>query len=316
MMIGRLDGCDLACATLRARLSCEDTGLIDDPADKGARPDFAVTLQEDWPPLPGTQSSPIMSSPVLARRLWSLIAKGAAHKSPPLPTRTDNSLPDELDALVHAAQHFRVGSHPLTERLWTRSAHYWSGEIAAKLAVDSSSSAQGFLLLLGTSATHRALLFGRGAPLVVQEALDGADLAEGPHLALILCKTDPTGRAIALSGFVQPVLSAQRFIPVFAPFERDVLHLLLALQEKLDCFGIDSEFVRPYDAVRQNFADALLLAFGRPHDARHELRIILDATTDRPTRQHVSGDFTLGPAQIRDGSFIFWLEQEIGRRML
>ncbi|MGW8202301.1 hypothetical protein ACWGM0_07110 [Sphingomonas bisphenolicum] len=242
------------------------------------------------------------------------MAKGAAHKSPSLPTRADNSLPDELDALVHAAQHFRVGSHPLTERLWTRSAHYWSGEIAAKLAVASSSSAQGFLLLLGTSATHRTLLFGHGAPLVVQEALDGADLAEGPHLALIFCITDSTGRA--LSGFAQPVLSAQRLMPVFAPFERDGLRLLLALQEKLDCFGIDSEFVRPYDADRQNFADALLLGFGRTNGAQHELRIILDPTTDRPMRQHVPGSFTLGPAQIRDGSFIFWLEQEIGHRML
>jgi len=243
------------------------------------------------------------------------MAKGAAHKNPPLPIKADNSLPDELDALVQAAQHFRVGSHPLAERLWTRSAHYWSGEIAAKLAVASSSSAQGFLLLLGTSATHRALLFGRGAPLVVQEALDGADLAEGPHLALILCMTDPTGRALALSGFAQPVLSAQRLMPVFAPFERDVLRLLLALQEKLDCFGIDSEFVRPYDADRENFADALMLGFGRANGPRHELRIILDATTDRPMRQHMAGSFTLGPAQILDGSFIFWLEQEIGHRM-
>lgn len=289
--------------------------MIDNPADKGLKPDFAVAFHEDLPPVPGAQGSSIVTAPVLARRLWSLMVAGAAHRNPPLSVRPDNILADEIDALAHAAQNFQVGSHLLTERLWTRADHYWSGEVGAKLAASSTADAQGFLLLLGTSASPRALLFARGAPLTVQEALNGTDLAEGPYLALILCTADPAGRSIATSGFAQPVLSAQRFMPIFAPFERDVLRILLALQEKLDCYGIDSEIVRPYDAGSERFANALLFAFGHANAARHELRVILSAMTDPSIRQPGSDSFVLGPAQIRDGSFTAWLEEEVGRLM-
>lgn len=208
--------------------------------------DFSISFDDDLPPLPWEEEQSLVPPPIIARRLWSLMDKAACNVIPPLGIKPDSTVVDELEALSAATKPWRVGSAWLGQRLWTRSGPYWRGEIARTLAASPPAAAQGFLLLLTKSVSARALLSGHGAPLVVRNGIGGNVEAAGPHLALIVCLPEPTGRAFASHAFTQPVVSAQCFMPVHTDFERDVLLLLFQLQVALDAYGIDCTITRHF----------------------------------------------------------------------
>jgi len=236
--------------------------------------------------------------------------KARCNVVPPLATKPDGTLLDELATLALAARHWKVGDVRLDERLWTRSGPYWRGEIAKRLAQGSQASAQGFLLLLGSGVPPRALLSGHGAPSAVRHGLSGGIGTAGPHLALVACALEPTGQAVASHGFTQAVMSARCLMPVNSTFERDLLFLLVELQITLDAHGIDCAITRPFDMTSRAFANLLMLHFRLEGGALHELVIIM---SDAPhvARSGEAGSFRLSPSQLSDGSFLDWLEIKI-----
>lgn len=282
--------------------------------DLVALEDFTIPLVNDLPPLPWEEGASKPAQPILANRLWTLMNRAACNVIPPLSAKADSALIDELGALSTAARHWRVGSAKLDQRLWTRSGPYWRGEIAMRLAAGPPDAAQGFLLLLAKSANARALLSGHGAPLAVRNGIAGSLQSEGPHLALIACVSEPTGEAFALTGFTQPVLSARCFMPINSNFERDVLHLLLELQVALDAHGIDCAITRPFDEAGRTFTQILQVDFGFEGHERHRLTVEL---RDKPhaVTSADPGAFFLSPAQLDNGMFIDWLEEQSRSRM-
>lgn len=284
--------------------------LADDPF---ALDDFAISFDDDLPPLPW-EAGRQQAHPVLARRLWSLMHKAACHVIPPLGLRPDNSLADAMEALSAAACNWRVGSVRLDERLWTRSGPYWRGEIAQTLGAGPQACAQGFLLLLVRSVGRSALFPGHGAPLTIDKGMQGQIAAQGPHLALVLCKTASTGKAVASWGFTQPVADTGCFMPVNSSFERDVLVLLRHLQVALDVHGIDCAITRPFDTISQAFTSCLHLSLGYEGASRHALLIEMSDLPDTPGTA-AAGTFILSPGQLSDGSFLHWMEVEIKTRL-
>eukprot|EP00456_Euglypha_rotunda_P082754 TRINITY_DN8158_c0_g1_i7.p1 TRINITY_DN8158_c0_g1~~TRINITY_DN8158_c0_g1_i7.p1 ORF type:complete len:257 (+),score=23.37 TRINITY_DN8158_c0_g1_i7:36-773(+) len=241
------------------------------------------------------------------------MAKARGNVIPPLVSKPDSTLPDEMATLRLAARHWKVGDVRLDERLWTRSGPFWHGEVARALATGPKNSTQGFLLLLANAVTSRALLFGHGAPFPVREGMKAGIGRERPHLALVACALEPTGQALASHGFTQTVLNARCFMPVNSTFERDLFILLLELQVALDAHGIDCAITRPFDEISCAFTDSLQLHFGFEGSTRHELTIRMTAapSVTQPTETDV---FLLSPIQLSDNAFVEWLEVQIKSR--
>ncbi|MGO4168928.1 hypothetical protein [Novosphingobium sp. YAF33] len=286
---------------------------MQDGIARTSAPEFlSISLDNALPPLPGEKPERIASD--LGRGLWSLMARAGRNVLPGPVHRSELGLTDEFDALVEAAgQVVLTSGHRLSELLWTRSGPYWKGALARTLILQQAR--QGFLLLLAQSVTPRAVLFGHASPLVVELGIEGdLDLA-GPHLVLLVCTVDPTGKAVARRGYAQAIKSARCFMPVGSAFERDALEALIALREKLDCHGVECTIMR--DLGEEGFAREWQVGLRREATTIGQLRIVLPGDVgiaedgEMGAAMAEDGAYALTPANFADGRFVAWLEREI-----
>lgn len=278
--------------------------------------DFSLPFGADLPPLPGAEARTEGRSPLLARRLWTLLAEAGGNRIPAPVQKPDLSLVDEMQAIEEAASLFHVSQSLTLDRvLWTRSGPFWRGEVAARLAQFPDEEPPAFVMLLARAMTRRAALLGHAQPFVVSEEITGPLDVPGPFLVLVACTLAPTGRAEALRGHAQPVLNGQQLFPVETVFQRDVLTSLVALQRTVDCHGLDAAIERPFDTSEERFARYIELALSREGTPLRTLRIdILE--DDRPQSAKTNAEaeqFSVSPERFADGSFVTWLQQAVSR---
>ena len=256
-------------------------------------PEFlSISLDNALPPLPGEKPERIASD--LGCGLWSLMARAGRNVLPGPAHRSELGLTDELDALVEAAgQVVLTSGHRLSELLWTRSGPYWNGALARTLILQQAR--QGFLLLLAQAVTPRAVLFGHASPLVVELGIEGDLDLPGPHLVLLVCTVDPTGKAVARRGYAQAIKSARCFMPVGSAFERDALEALIALRDKLDCHGVDCMIMR--DLGEDGLGRQWKVGLRRDETIIGQLRIVL------PGDAGIAEDGEMGAAMAEDGAY-------------
>lgn len=206
------------------------------PHDDAPRP-FALV-----PAFDGAGSCPETGHlPVLGQGLMDIMAVAGLNAVTPL-NRAHWGWNEQATALVAAASRFTV--YPgitLDTILWT-GAHNIAGAAMRQALPDLSdrhrrNDIPGFLITLATIANKHGAFFARQRPLRPAQGLSGIFAAGGPYLILLEYRHDPLGILRATDGFAQPVLDSRSLIPVGSDFERDVLKLLLAVQDRLDDHG-------------------------------------------------------------------------------
>lgn len=248
----------------------------------------------------------------MAQRLWALLDKAGANVIGAPSIRPDSCLGDEFSAVMAAARAFSLGRDRLDQRLWTRSGPFWNGDIARTLGRTSAAAPPlGFVLLLAQSVGRRAALLGHAQPFVVNEPILGDLDRPGPYLVLIACTLDPIGKAQPLRAFAQAILSAACFMPVASQLERDVLAILLALREKLDCQGLECTIRRPFSPARGNFDPGFQLIIEGEDRSRRTLSITASQQerAARKGKTKCEDSFEATPRRLSDGSFVSWLER-------
>lgn len=179
--------------------------------------------------------------PVLGQGLMDIMAAAGLNAVTPL-NRAHWGWNEQSAALVRAASQFTV--YPgitLDTILWT-GAHNGAGAAMRQALPDLSNrhrrnDISGFLITLATIASKHGAFFARQRPVRPVQGLSGIFAAGGPYLILLEYRLDPLGALCATDGFAQPVLDSRSLIPVGSDFERDVLKLLLAVQDRLDDHG-------------------------------------------------------------------------------
>lgn len=269
------------------------------------------------PPLPGAVATPV-EIPPLASRLWALL--GAAERniiSAPATAPDDPSIIDEFAAIEAAAAKFEIAPGVgLSDLLWTHGKPFRRGEVAARLRaleMATGKTLQAFLLLYAAEIGGACLFGPNMTPFRCAEPIDAPVDATGPFLVLIVCHLAADGRAEAIRGYAQPVLSGRRFLPVGSPLERDMLHALIDLQAKLDAHGLDLTIVRALSGAEPTDVVDITLTIENQAGAVQELRtkVTDQARAEELDASAESAIFVVTPKLWADGSFIGWLEREI-----
>lgn len=149
---------------------------------------------------------------------------------------------EEIDTFLMAAaeQHWLDRDIPLSRVLWTRPAALWNGQVAAGLAELARVSAKalpGFLCIHAQDAGPRGLSWLGAPPMPTACRIAGDFTTGGPYRVLLRCESDWTGAVTLTGGFAQAVHSFTLPLPVAHPLERDVLVLLLKVQQLADAAG-------------------------------------------------------------------------------
>ncbi|SEK03989.1 hypothetical protein SAMN05518849_1329 [Sphingobium sp. AP50] len=244
--------------------------------------------------------------------LLTLMARASCHILPPLIERPEESLDDAIEAMRGAARMIMIGKLPLDRMLWTRSRPYWNGEIANRLNATFKGDAQAYLLLIATAVAPRALYFKRAAPIIVTQSISGQCASGGPFLALLRCGIDAGGRIEAISGHAQAIASPACFFPIFSDFERDIIHILRALQRNLDRYGINLSISRPIDAMSKFLACRLNINVHFQDASKCRLCVMTsDSQTPSLWQTRSVPTFRFHRASLQDGRFVQWLQNRI-----
>ncbi|MBJ7499660.1 MAG: hypothetical protein JHC57_07905 [Sphingopyxis sp.] len=290
-----------------------------DPLPKGsaatAERGFAVSLAAPPPPIPGVGAAQ-PGPDQLESRLWSLLLAAGCHIIPPPSQVPDPSLTDAFQAIVDAAGAFDVvPGVELSEVLWTRPGAYWDGTVAQTLhEIDrrlGGPVAQGFLLLHAKDVDDRTVYFRHANPLVLTDRLYQRGLAVGPFIALVVCRLDGQGNAEAVRGAALPVLSVRRLVPLNSLLQRDVLTVLIELQEKLDVFGIEVEIERKVAETEPGTANEIELTIRRQDGTIQVLRLRVgqpESLSNTPDEHDV---YVVTTSSFLDGSFVRWIERVV-----
>ena len=245
--------------------------------------------------------------PVLGQRLFDLLdAAGLCAIS--IEARAGwSGHSEQFRELEAAAQGFELAPDlPLADRFWTGLRALY-GDVPAQVLDDASGRnrrATGIVMLTAPRAGLRGAYFEKGSPLAVRDGLLGSFTAGGPYLILLECEADGMGRLAALRGFAQAVLGDGWLLPVAAELERDVLKVLLAVQERLDSQGIETRISRRHSCGKLTREITFEIVEGPV--AMHEKVII--CCESGPSVPVSAGDsFHIGSRQIADGSLVNWL---------
>lgn len=272
-----------------------------------------ITCQSDpgvFSLLPDMESGAGTAVPVLAARLSQLLtAAGCLHLS--VPDVGGMSLSSELDALRGAAQGFMTDAGlALGEVLWTRLSPLFSGEMSERLVGLSRTTGkridEALLVLIAQGAGPRALVFGSSSPLVVRGGIEGAFAAGGPFVALVHCRLDAMSRLEASGAFVYPVLDHRRLVPITTDFERDIVRVLLALQDRLDDHGCRCTIDRTMENGVVRAVIDVSVTF--PDGGRISMEVVQGDTYCAQLDKNLSGRIVASPQSLRDGSFVASLE--------
>ncbi len=281
-----------------------------------ARRPFPLDI-ETLPTVPGEQGEGAVLAPVLAARLWELLAAAGSNVIPAPTIKPVSSLPEEFETIFEAAAAFDIMPQvSLQKLLWTRSGPYWNGDIGRVLRdlprQNSELPPSAAVLLYAQGAGRRAALLGHAQPFVVTGEILGDLEVPGPFLVLLQCRLDALGKAEPVRGYAQAILGSQNFMPVRSAFERDVFKALIALQAKLDTHGLDCSIRR--DLRDDGPASVLEISIARDGDERYQLRVQLNRDHGLPghTSEMDVDMFDLTPDRFANGAFVAWLEDRIG----
>lgn len=142
--------------------------------------------------------------------------------------------------MTAADQHWLDPDIPLSRALWTRPAALWNGQVAsglADLARISAKALPGFLCIHAQDAGPWGLSWQGAPPMRTACRIAGDFTAGGPYRVLLRCESDWTGAVTLTGGFAQAVHSFTLPLPIAHLLERDVLVLLLKVQQLADAAG-------------------------------------------------------------------------------
>lgn len=125
--------------------------------------------------------------------------------------------------------------------LWTDAEGCRHGAMARSLAALSRATGLrdipvNMLNLAATVSSYAAVQEGL-SPLPPERNIEGNFAAGGPRLVMTRCTSDRLGNVWAEEVFAHRVFSCCHLLPVTSDFDRDVLHLLRAIQDRMDDRG-------------------------------------------------------------------------------
>lgn len=274
--------------------------------------EIGARFEMDPVPFPNDDMRHEALSSVLALLLHQLMSGAGCLAMAPLGLKPDTNLLQELDALLSAARRLRLGSVALNQRIWTRTAPFWTGEMANRLEALPAGERYGFLLVFALAANRHGLFFGHARPIPVETPVAGDLDADGPYLALVRCRHSWTGKLIASHAHVQAIASGRCFMPVASSFERDIVRLLAGLQESLDRHGIDCAIIRSFEPEGKGLASRLLIETSREGRTLKSLHLFLEPDGTSPIATGPCQDaLRILPDSLTDGSMVRWLERAI-----
>ncbi len=270
--------------------------MNNEPPASGARGPFDADLRHAAGVVPVGPALPDSLAP-LGGLLHEILARAGCNR---LATaqRADDRLLDRMAAASRAAQDILLpGGQSLASRLWTSLASFSDGTMAE--ALREGRAGPGYLLVLATDASRRALYWQNARPLALARGVDGCLAAGGPYACLILCATDRMGALVAVRAHVQPVLSASWLLPVSTDEERDLLQVLLHLQERLDRFGWECTIMRRL--AKGQVEPVIELAVAAPGSL--EPRLLCLACAPAQESSQATGRLLADRASLTDGRF-------------
>lgn len=214
--------------------------------------------------------------------------------------------------MVAVASHTLVPSIGLDQAFWTSPHALWKGQIAARLtelARTLQRPLPGFLCLHAPAAGPWGLAWRRSSPLRVTGQLAGDFMTGGPYRVLLRCERDWTGAVSICGGFAQPVYHETLPFPVTCELERDILAVLLKIQDIGEAAGRSLKIVRGVQAgmltplqivSAENAGDRLIGAITCQSPAPS--RQTRDATNSAGSARHTTQEC------IANGTFQKWLK--------
>lgn len=188
--------------------------------------------------------------------------------------------------------------------LWTGSHDFHNGAMARSIAKLSRATGlrniSAIMLNLAATVSRYSAVHQGLRPLRPEKGIKGDLAASGPYLVMTRCTFDRLGNIRADEAFAQPVLSGRDLLPVTSDFDRDVIHLLLDIQDHMDDRGVALTVKRPLTAAGP----------ARWIDAAIQVPVTHQACTVRvtPDASRQDGAFTLErqvvatPSGLADGS--------------
>lgn len=281
-----------------------------------SRPLFGVPPYHFWPPLPGL-NGPTDEPPLLARLLEDLLDTAGTTVIPSLSdTRHPPSVADSFNAVRQAAKCYDLAPGiGLGDYLWTHPDALYRGHMASSLrkVAYRINDAHGFLLLLTTDIAGPLLLAPGQRPVRVPSGIRKTSAIEGPFLALVACALAPNGSAEPVGAFAAPIYHSERFLPVNATLDRDVLRLIEHLQVVLDAYGVTCAIRRLPSQCEG--PTRFSLEINEHKASRVQLFLTIDAGHDGRLEQPVDrSHFVVTHQNWRSGRLVMWLEQALASK--
>lgn len=274
---------------------------MDDNADLCSYRLFCIEELAEVTGHPRDQSRATSGVPVLASRLLDLLS-AAGFGCLDLTRRAHDLASDQHDALRAAAAHFALlGGTVLDQVLWLDLGSLRNGTIADALRRVQAKNQRtvGFLLLCADSICSRAAYFRHSRPLSVRDGIQGDLDIEGPFLVMLKCELDFPGQVIVTRGFAQPVQSHRFMFPVRSAIERDLVTVLMVVQEKMDQYGMALAIDRNLE--NGSVAPQITARLSNASGTLREVRFNCDRQMpdDDPARS-----LSVDRASIRDGRLV------------
>lgn len=250
--------------------------------------------------------------PLLAFRVLDLLEAAQTHIITIASRAGRGDLSGQMAALRQAATVFELEpGQSLAMRLSTGLDQHGPRATAQPGSMHSDdlvTPASRLTLVVATDAGPRGAWFLRAPPLVCPDGMTGDFAPGGPYLVLVVSERDGLGRHRPRYGYAQPILGPDLFMPIRTGVERDVLRVLLRLQEQLDAVGADATIARRIEQGR--LGAELEFSLVKPSGKRIDLGLICDGS-DQGLAGLADDCFYTGLQEIADGSLVAWLNRRV-----
>ena len=196
-----------------------------------------------------------LSTPRLARLLWTLLDTGRTNIVEAIGHRPKPSIRLEFGALREAAANFWIApGTPLRPFLFTHPKAFHSRRVHAELRQAAETwpkghEPQAFLALFAQSVTRREIRTVDAEPIIVASdiAKPAARMIDhGPYLVFVAIGHLAQAHGYApVRAYAQPIQNGRQFVPVDSSAERAFLAILLDLQWSLQRSGIATRIKKP-----------------------------------------------------------------------
>lgn len=275
----------------------------------GRRPFPLVPGDGPWP-RGGILAEP--DPPQLALRMLDLLEAAQAHAITIAARASRSGLSGQMAALERAAACFELAPGQPLETHLSAGLDWRDRRVGTK---SGSRNGDGLpaptpclALVVATDAGPRGAWFRRAPPLRCPDGMEGDFGPGGPYLVMLVCERDAMGRHVPRSGYAQPILGPDLFMPVKTGAEREVLRILLALQERLDTMGVEATVARRIGPGGLGPDLEFSLVSGAGNGTCLRLNC---AETGPGMPEPADGCFRAGLREIADGSLVAWLTSQL-----